>query len=251
MTALSTAPGYPQPAPCADPPGGPPLTLADEHMLLLCQVTARAAELLTAAAGGRWPTAELASLAGYLRAELLRQASDEEVLLFPASDASAAGRLARDHARLRAGAELLARAAAGEQILSPGQLAAAIRDFIDQLEYHMSAEEKLLGSAHASHASHAVPAIAALGGHPHTWYPLTEGPVVDLDALPAGQAVAAAVDRLLRMRDGEQIELQSGADISPVWRELDRISPAGYQFAALEDGPERWRMAVTRHPAQT
>lgn len=247
MTALNTAPGYAQPAQCADPPEGSPLTLADEHMLLLCQVTARAEELLTAAANGRWPAAELASLAGYLRTELLRQLSDEEVLLFPASDAPAASRLARDHARLRAGAELLARAAAGEQILSPGQLAAAIRDFIDQLEYHMSAGEKLLGSAHASRT---VPAIATLGGRPHTWYPLTEGPVIDLDALPAGQAVAAAVDRLLHMRHGEQVELQSGADITPVWRELDHISPGGYQFAALEDGPKRWRMTVTRHRAE-
>ena len=248
MTMLSTAPGYPPPAQCADLPGGPPLTLADEHMLLLCQVTARAEELLTVASGGRWPAAELASLAGYLRAEVLRHVSEEEILLFPASATPAAARLARDHARLRAGAELLARAAAGEQILSPGQLAAATRDFIDQLEYHMSAEEKLLGSGHAPRT---VPAIAALGGHPHTWYPLTEGPVIDLDALPAGQAVAAAVDRLLHIRDGEQIELRSGVDISPVWREVDHISPGGYQFAVLEDGPERWRMAVSRHQAET
>ena len=248
MTKLSAALGYAQPAQCADPPEGPPLTLADEHMLLLCQVTARAEELLTVAAGGRWPAAELASLAGYVRAEVLRHVSDEEVLLFSVSDAPTAARLARDHARLRAGAELLDRAAAGEQILSPGQLAVAIRDFIDQLEYHMSAEEKLLGSGHASRT---VPAIATLGGHPHTWYPLTEGPVIYLDALPAGQAVAAAVDRLLHMRHGEQIELQSGADITPVWRELDHMSPGGYQFAVLEDGPEWWRMTVTRHRAET
>lgn len=248
MTKLSAAPGFAQPAQCADPPEGPPLTLADEHMLLLCQVTARAEDLLTVVAGGRWPAAELTSLARYVQAEVLRHVSDEEVLLFSASDAAAAARLARDHARLRAGAELLIRAAAGEQVLSPGQLAAAIRDFIDQLEYHMSAEEKLLGSAHASRP---VPAIATLGGHPHTWYPLTEGPVIDLDALPAGQAVAAVVDRLLHVRYGEQIELQSGADLAPVWRELDHISPGGYRFTALEDGPERWRMTVTHHWAET
>lgn len=247
MTALNTVPGYSQPARCTDPPGGPPLTLADEHMLLLGQVTTRAGELLAAGADGRWPAAELAWLAGYASAEVLRQVSDEEALLFPASPAPAT-RLAQDHARLRAGAVLLARAAAGEQILSPGQLAAAIRDFVDQLEYHMSAEEKLLGSGQALSS---VPAIATLGGHPHTWYPLTEGPVIDLDALPAGQAVAAAVDRLLRLHHGEQVELQSGADISPVWRELDQISPGGYQFTVLEDGPERWRMTVTRHQAES
>src|SRR6266702_4342666 len=56
-------------------------------------------------------------------------------------------------------------------------------------------------------------------GQPREWYPLTEGPVVDLDALPLGQAVAAAVDRLLRMHRGEQLELQSGTDLDQVWRE--------------------------------
>jgi hypothetical protein len=40
--------------------------------------------------------------------------------------------------------------------------------------------------------------------------------VVDLDALPREQAVAAAVDRLLRMRRGEQVEVQSGTDLAPV-----------------------------------
>ena len=246
MTAVSPVPGYAPPPGSADLPAGPPLTLADEHVLLLWQVTARAEELVTAAASGQWPAAELASLAGYTHAEVLRQASDEEVLLFPANSSPVTARLARDHARLRAGAELLARAAAGEQLLSPGQLAVATRDFVDQLEYHMSAEEMLLGSGQASRS---VPAIAALGGHPHNWYPLTEGPVIDLDALPPGQAIAAAVDRLLRMRLGEQVELQSGADMSPVWQEMDQLSPGGYWFVSLEEGPGRWRMRVTRRHA--
>jgi hypothetical protein len=248
VTVASSVPAYAQPTiRAADLPEGPPRTLAEEHLLLLWQVTARAGELLIAAASGRWPEAELASLASYAQAEFLRQASDEETLLFPASLSPATGKLAQDHARLRAGAELLARAAAGEQRLSPGQIAAASRDFLDQLEYHMSAEEKLLGTGQAARC---VPAITALGGRPHDWYPLTEGPVIDLDALPLGQAVAAAVDRLLRMRHGEQIELQSGADLSPVWREMDQISPGGYWFVSIEDGPGRCRMRVTRRQAE-
>ena len=107
MTVLSTATEYRQPAQCADQPAPPPLTLAEEHVLLLCQVTARAREVLTVATGGRWPVAELASLVGYIRAEVMRQVSDEECLLFPASANPAAAGLARGHARLRAGAELL------------------------------------------------------------------------------------------------------------------------------------------------
>ena len=174
---------------------------------------------------------------------MLRQASDEETLLFPAAPVRQAAGLARDHVRLRSAAELLARAAAGEQPMSPGQVAAVARDFVAQLERHLWAEEKLLASERAPRG---VPGTAALGGHPHEWYPLTEGPVVDLDALPEGQAVAAAVDRLLRMRRGEQVELQSGTDLDPVWREISELSPDGYRFTVLQDGPARWRMRVTR-----
>jgi uncharacterized protein (DUF2249 family) len=220
-----------------------PLTLAEEHVLLRRQVAARAEELLTAAADGRWPGTELAALAGYVQAEVLRQISDEETLLFPAAPFRQAAALARDHARLRSAAELLARVAAGEQPMSPAQVAAVVCDFATQLERHLWAEENLLASQRAPRG---VPGTAALGGHPHEWYPLTEGPVVDLDALPDDQAVAAAVDRLLRMRRGEQVELQAGIDLDPVWREISKLSPDGYQFTVLQDGPDRWRMRVTR-----
>jgi uncharacterized protein (DUF2249 family) len=221
----------------------PPLTLAEEHVLLLWQVTASAEKLLTVAEHGRWPGAELAALAGYAQAEVLRQMSDEEALLFPAVLAQAAAGLTRDHVRLRTAAELLARAAAGEQPMSPAQVAAAVRDFVVQLERHLNNEDDLLAS---SRAPQDVPGTVHLGGRPHEWYPLTEGPEVDLDALPPDQAVAAAVDRLLRMRRGEQVELQSGAGLDAVWREISDLSPGGYQFTVLQDGPARWRMQVIR-----
>jgi len=246
MTEVGLVPSHGQPPESAGLTAGRPLTLADEHVLLLWQVTARADELLTAAAHGRWPGAELAALAGYAQAEVLRQASDEETLLFPAASAREVTGLARDHARLRSAADLLARAAAGEQPMSAGQVAIAARDFVAQLERHLRAEEALLASGRAPRG---VPGTAALGGHRHEWYPLTEGPVVDLDALPQDQAVAAAVDRLLRMRRGEHVELQSGTDLDPVWREVSELSPDGYRFTVLQDGPPRWRMHVTRRQA--
>lgn len=224
----------------------PPLTLAEEHVLLLWQVTTRAEELLTATAHGRWPAAELTALAGYAQAEVLRQVSDEEALLFPGVPSQAVARLARDHVRLRAAAELLARAAAGEQPMAPAQVAAAVRDFVAQLERHLRTEEDLLASGRAPQG---VPGTVNLGSHPHEWYPLTEGPVVDLDALPSGQAVAAAVDRLLRMRRGEQVELQSGTDLDLVWREISELGQADYRFTVLQDGPTQWRMQVTRRQA--
>jgi uncharacterized protein (DUF2249 family) len=218
---------------------GTELTLTDEHALLLSQVTARAGYVLTALGNGRQPIAELDALASYARAEVLRQARDEEALMFRAATAQEASGLARDHARLRSATDMLARVAAGEQPLSSGQVAAAARDFVAQLERHLRAEEKLL-------ACRDVQGTVALGGHRHEWYPLTEGSRVDLDALPREQAIAAAVDRLLRMRPGEQVELRSGTDLDPVWREVSELSPGRYRFAVLEDGPPRWRMRVTR-----
>ena len=242
MTEMDVVARSGQPTESAGLTAGP-LTLAEEHVLLLWQVTASTEKLLTAAEHGQWPRAELAALAGYAQAEVLRQVSDEEALLFPAAPAQTAAGLARDHVRLRAAAELLARAAAGEQSMSPAQLAAAVRGFVAQLERHLRNEDDLLASGRAPQD---VPGTVRLGSHPHEWYPLTEGPVVDLDALPSDQAVAAAVDRLLRMRRGEQVELQSGAGLDPVWREISQLSPDGYQFTVLQDGPPRWRMQVTR-----
>jgi len=154
MAALSLPHAHrSEPGP-ASPPVRSPLTLAGEHALLLRQVTTRAARLLTAAAAGRWPGAELAALVDYARAELLRQAAEEEALLSAAGPAEASARLARDHVRLRSGIDLLARAAAGEQPLSAAQLAAATRDFVSQLERHLHAEHRLLAASR-------VPATAA------------------------------------------------------------------------------------------
>lgn len=162
-----------QPLEPADPTARPPLTLAEEHVLLLWQVTASADKLLTAAEHGRWPGTELTALAGYARAEVLRQASDEEALLFPAVPAQTAAGLARDHVRLRAAAELLTRAAGGEQPMAPAQLAAVVRDFVTQLERHLRNEDGLLASGRGARG---VPATVTLGGHPHEWYLLTGGP---------------------------------------------------------------------------
>ncbi len=246
MTTVSQTPGYQPRRPLAAMPGDPPLTLAGEHALLLSQVIIRAEDLLAVTAEDRWPARELRVLVGYLRAEVLGQDADEERLLFPAGAPAGVSRLARDHARLRAAIETLERVAAGESTWSPAQLAAATRDLLHQLERHFHTGQALLAAASTPGK---VPATAMLGAHPHEWYPLTEGPVIDLDALPAGQAVDAAVHRLLRLRRGEQVELHAATDPHLVWRQLDVLSPGGYGFAYLQDGPDRWRMQVTRRLA--
>jgi uncharacterized protein (DUF2249 family) len=48
------------------------------------------------------------------------------------------------------------------------------------------------------------------------------------------------------MRRGEQLELQSSDDLNPVWLQMSGLSPDGYRFTVLQDGPPRWRMRVAR-----
>lgn len=224
-------------------PGGQPLTLAEEHALLLEQVTVRAEDVLTAIDGGRWPAPELRALAGYLRAEVLRQAADQE-WLFPAHQPGEDfARLVREHVRLRAATEVLEQAASSEAASSLAQLAGATRDLLVQLEHHLATEEQVLAAAGQPGT---VPGASA--GRRHEWYPLTEGPVVDLDTLPSGQADDAAVDRLLRLRRGEQVELHSSRDPWPVWQQMNDLHPGRYRFVYLQEGPGQWRVQVTRRP---
>ncbi|MGI8449990.1 MAG: hemerythrin domain-containing protein [Streptosporangiaceae bacterium] len=246
MKTMHDVPGAGELRAATAAPGGPPLTLAEEHALLLEQVAVRAEDVLTVAAGNRWPARELQRLLGYVRAEVLRQAGDEEMLLFiPRGASPGLARLCRDHARLRDATEMLERIAAGEAAWSPARVATVTRDLVCQLERHLAAEERLLtvGGAQGRYQ-----AVSSLGGHPHEWYPLTEGPVIDLDALPPGQVIDAVTDRLLRLGRGEQLELCSGRDPWLAWRQMDDVSPGGYGFAYLEDGPDLWRVQVTRRP---
>ena len=70
--------------------------------------------------------------------------------------------------------------------------------------------------------------------------------MIDLDVLPPGHAVAAAVDRLLRMRRGEQVELQASLDLTAVWQDVSGFSPAGYQFTVVRGDLSRvWRNFAT------
>src|SRR5690349_15001143 len=80
-----------------------PSALAAEHTALLEGATERTADITAVLDVDRWPQSELGALVGFLRTTLLRQASDEEVRLFP-PDPSAPpfAELAAEHTRLRA-----------------------------------------------------------------------------------------------------------------------------------------------------
>lgn len=242
MAAGSGSPRTPSGA----PGGGVPATLIAEHRALWEQAAARGDQVLSAAAQGRWPQAELERLLGYLRSEMLRQATAEEWRLFPELEATAElDRLVRDHVRLRAAVDRLEQAAGGQETRSPASVAVVVRDVLAVLKDHLGAEEQLLAAA-AGARGLSPGAVAAVCAHSHAWYPLTEGSVVDVDALPADQAVQACVDRVLRLGRDEQIELSSSRDPRQVWQRVHRLDPEGYGFEFLENGPERWRVKVTR-----
>jgi uncharacterized protein (DUF2249 family) len=224
-----------------------PLTVAEEHGLLLRQVAALVEELLAVTAHGGWPARELQALLTYMRVEVLRQAADEERLLFPSYGSSAAlDRLGRDHTILHLITEMLAAAATDEGPHIPADLAATTRDLLAHLERHLGSEEAVLA---ANRAPGEAPGTTVVTRRPHAWFALSEGGVIDLDTLPAGQLVDAVVDRLVRLRSGERVELHSSRDPYAVWQRMDRACPGDYGFDYLQDGPDRWRVQVTRRPA--
>lgn len=245
-TANETSRDERPPASVTTTPDDRPLTLSEEHGLLLRQVAVRVEELLAVTADGGWPARELQALLTYMRVEVLRQAADEERLLFPSHTSSAAlDRLGRDHTILHLLTETLATAATGEGPHIPADLAATTRDLLAHLERHLGSEEALL----AENGAHGeASGTTVLTHRTHAWFALSEGSGIDLDALPAGQVVDAVMDRLVRLRSGERFELRSSSDPYPVWQRMDRVCPGDYGFDYLQDGPDQWRVQITRRP---
>ncbi|HEX6472897.1 MAG TPA: DUF2249 domain-containing protein [Streptosporangiaceae bacterium] len=224
---------------------GGPSTLAGEHIYLLEEVTARAEDLLMVTAQNRWPERELRALIDYLQTEVIRQIRDEERLVLPYYDAvSNLVRLTRDHTRLRVCIDAIAAAATGHEPRSPAKIATTTRDLLLQMEHHFSVEDTTLARPGTP-----APATATLGAHPHRWYPLTEGPVIDLDRLPRDEVIEAIRDRLLRLGHGQQLELRSSSDPDPMFRRLAETERDDYGFAYLHDEPAPWRVTVTRRAA--
>ena len=223
--------------------------LKDEHALLLREVTTRAHAVTAEADQGRWPQPQLRELLNYLHLEILRQVVEEEWLLFRAVRHATddLARLRHEHHGLRAAIEVLDLAAAtadSSEGLSPQQLSTTTRDLLAQLEAHFAAEDRL------AVVGEPAPSTASFGAQPHEWYPLTEGPVIDLDKLPGQRGADAALARLERLRSSEQIQIRSSDDPTALWQRLSMTDPGGYGIDYLERGPNNWLVEITRRPAQ-
>ena len=215
--------------------------LAEEHGMLLREVDRRVGRALDSLAAGRWPVGQVERLVDFLRYEVLDQVAEEERLLYPLIDGGFAD------PRLR---ELVA-----EHV--------HLRDLIDQLAMSTTARDRLAGvltelSAalrdHLDHEQRALSPVTPVGiealRHPfrsHEWFVVTEGPVLDLAELPREQCEAAALDRLLRMRPGDRVEVRSTRSLEPLvgqLRQHDLMTDYGWVY--LEEGPGAWRAEITR-----
>jgi uncharacterized protein (DUF2249 family) len=217
--------------------------LSREHAELLREVHDRALAVRDALPAQGWPTA-LGRLVTYLRYEVLDQAVHEERLLYPLGTEGRRSdprlvELAWDHVRLRDLTDALAARAQTRD-------ARGIAEFLDALtttlEEHLADEEDVLSGAGAA-------GVGAMR-HPvrrHEWFPLTEGPVLDMDRLPLGFAVPAVVERLARMRVSERLEIRSRRPLEPLSLALARRGMSGdFGWSYLREGPETWAAAITR-----
>jgi uncharacterized protein (DUF2249 family) len=217
--------------------------LADEHAVLLDEVRYRNHAVLSALGEGRWPDREVEALVDYLRYEVLDQAVTEERLLFPLAPEGLANdsvhRLVTDHVRLRDLTDRLADA--GRTRPEPAVLVEMLDTAVAFLDRHMREEEAALASATAAGVESLRQPFRC-----HLWFPMTEGGVLDLDALPHEFAQRAAVERFLRLRPGEQIVVRSRRELGGLWSALTCRLPDEIGWVYLEEGPERWQAEVTR-----
>jgi uncharacterized protein (DUF2249 family) len=220
--------------------------LADEHAVLLHEVRRRERAVRAALGTGRWPAAEIDGLVAYLRYEVLDQAANEELLLFPLTAEGFANggvhALVEDHVHLRDLTDQLAAAGpAGGDEDDPGALVELLDDLEKFLDRHMRTEQAVLATATTDGVESLRRPFRC-----HLWFPLTEGSELDMDVLPRKFAHRAALERISRLRPGERLLVRSGRELGSLWNVLACGQPGEFGWAYLDEGPEQWRVEVTR-----
>jgi uncharacterized protein (DUF2249 family) len=214
--------------------------------VLIREVRGRERAALAALGAGRWPDREIDGLVQYLRYEVLDQAATAERLLFPRAGKGLADgpvhALVEDHVHLRDLTDRLAAVVTGDASRrEPGDLVELLDALDEFLDRHMRAEQALLSATSPGGVESLRRPFRC-----HLWFPLTEGPEVDLDSLPRGFAHPAVLERCSRLRRGERLLLHSGHDLTGLWNLLSSRLPGEYGWTYVEEGPTRWRAEVTR-----
>jgi uncharacterized protein (DUF2249 family) len=227
--------------------------LENEDVELLWQAIARAEALLEEVPASQSPTRQFRALLGYLHDVVLARVSEEEREILPAlRDAgftarSDADRLERDHLLMRDDVDSLAAAAAPHGSQGGDQLAAIIRRLIVRLDMHLRVEAAALAKLPGGYQ----PCTAAWTSAAH-WYPLTEGPRIDLDQLAPEHADDAVLNRLTHLRPGEYIELASRVSHPHLLSRLRRRAPHDYSWSESCDDEGSWLVGIKRrHPSTT
>jgi uncharacterized protein (DUF2249 family)/hemerythrin-like domain-containing protein len=218
--------------------------LANEHALLRAEIGERRQQVLDAVAADRWPEAETHALVNFLRYEVIDQAVHEERSLFPLMprgfDDPRIRRLVAEHIGLREATDSLD-AAVRRRDGDGRRIAAALDELNRQLDIHLRDEEEVLSPLAGSGAG-ARPSVAGA----RTMFSLTEGPTLDLALLPADRAEEVALDRLLRMRPGDRVQVRSDASLERLWRLLRQHAAGEYGWTYLREGPLRWEAELVR-----
>lgn len=219
------------------PPLSPAAALIEHHGQLLRQAALRAEQTLVALAAGD-PTADaVAMFLDYLRAEVLPLTRSEDRLL--RIDLDHDRRFSRDHRRLRAGVDALMTATRSPR--PDAQLiSGTVRGILDQLERHLRREDDCLLSGSVAQA----PPVQ----RPATWYPLTEGPDVDLDLLFEADTAPAMLSRLRGLRPGQHLQIVAHRPLLALRVCVYRLDPHAecYRWTVIEDGPPTWHWLLRR-----
>jgi uncharacterized protein (DUF2249 family) len=175
---------------------------------------------------------------------VLDQTVTAERLLFPlVADGLRNARihgLVNDHVHLLELTDQLAAAADGRQRSAPdlGDLLDDLKVFLPQ---HMRTEEDVVATVTSDGVESRRRPLRC-----HLWFPITEGPEIDLDALPAEFAHRAALERFARLRRGERLLVRSGRELESLWHLLACAQPGEFAWAYLDEGPDRWCAEVCR-----
>jgi uncharacterized protein (DUF2249 family) len=215
---------------CTDP-------LSDDHRVLLWQTCAYADDLTDAASAGHRLTPAYDAMLSFLHYGLLPYLASEERQLPPRRLRHAQMRplLLTDHDRLRADVDNI------EASRTRQLLALATGALVDRLDRHVRREERWIRRATASDEA----ADAA------NWaLPLLLEDDIDLDALPGTHREQLLHERLGWMRPGEVVHIESAQDLHEAWRRHHMCSPRSHLWVYEQDGPEWWRVRVTRRTVE-
>jgi hypothetical protein len=225
------------------------LTLAGEHALLLQGVQRRVWPVLALIDARTWPTAELNTLVSFLRTSVLRQASDEEALLFAGGAATPFAELTAQHAHLHALTERLAQANATHCPLP--ELRGLVADLANLLARHLATEQILLAGLAETH--HLVPSAAEVASGAQTWPAADDAPLlIVLDDLPPNLAAQLCIERLLRLRPGQRAEVRSAdrSQLEHVYRWIRSFDTTSYriEYDTANAAESRLRVVRRRNP---